>query len=432
MNINREKLRRHLSDFNKDVADGKRNAGDYSEIFDKNIAQNKVSLTLEKRAVLLFDGAVNPEKLKVPLTPYVLIKNMHDKVLTTTDSMYDTDIGIAIWYSHEFALYLVQIGYNNITILAIEENESLRKRCEKHGVDLIIVDLNNETRNEMKKFDLVIGNPPFSKKVITDTETGGKSINIWDKFVKKSIELCKKGGIIALIHPAGWRDIGDPYDIWDVMTDKQIHHVNMYGLKETASMFKVTCKIDIVITENIKKYKETNIIDDYNNEKMINIDEYKFIASSNGINHLLAKKSEECVTLLRDSQYHTQNNGKRIQMNENENEAFKYPCSYTINNSGVMSKWYSNEKKGHFGIPKVIFSNGAASRCTVLDETGKYGLTQFSSGIVDSPEKLKHIKTALESSDFRTLLKEASCGGGHAYDYKIIKLLRKDFWKEFI
>ena len=91
--------------------------------------------------------------------------------------------------------------------------------------------------------------------------------------------------------------------------------------------------------------------------------------------------------------------------------------------------YYSSEKKGHFDIPKVIWSNGAASY-PVIDETGKYALTQFSYAVVDEIENLGNIKRAMESERFLHLMTYVNVG--HRYNYKVIGMMKKDFWKEFI
>ena len=117
----------------------------------------------------------------------------------------------------------------------------------------------------------------------------------------------------------------------------------------------------------------------------------------------------------------------------------EYPCSYTINNEGILTNgngenrpWYSSIKKGHFGIPKLIWSNGRITSIgSYVDDTGKYGLTQFSYAIVDTPENLPLIKKAFDSEEFRSLM--MSCAvTQNQINYKVISLFKKDFWREFI
>jgi len=81
---------------------------------------------------------------------------------------------------------------------------------------------------------------------------------------------------------------------------------------------------------------------------------------------------------------------------------------------------------------KVIWSNGRIKSIgSCIDYDGEYGLTQFAYAIVDEKDKLEYIKKAFDSKRFRKLM-ELCAVGQLTINYKIIKLFRKDFWKEFI
>ena len=45
---------------------------------------------------------------------------------------------------------------------------------------------------------------------------------------------------------------------------------------------------------------------------------------------------------------------------------------------------------------------------------------------------LENIYTAMNSKEFIELMSYAKINQDHKYNYKIIKLFKKDFWKEFI
>jgi len=110
---------------------------------------------------------------------------------------------------------------------------------------------------------------------------------------------------------------------------------------------------------------------------------------------------------------------------------FVYPCIYTIIKDGTINLWWSSVKKGHFGIPKVMWSNGQASPAT-LDIDGKYGLTQFAYAIIDDMDNLKNIELAMKSDKFIKLMKNCYMSSGNRFDRKVLSTFRKDFWKEFI
>ena len=116
--------------------------------------------------------------------------------------------------------------------------------------------------------------------------------------------------------------------------------------------------------------------------------------------------------------------------NKIKNDIFKYPCIYSINKDGSINFIYSNKIDGHFGIPKVIWSNGAGE--PIIDEEGKYGLSDFAYGIVDDKQNLQKIKDAMISEKFINLMKYSVFKQNNKYNYKIIALLEKDFYNDFI
>jgi hypothetical protein len=55
--------------------------------------------------------------------------------------------------------------------------------------------------NILMKFDAIVGNPPFQKAL----KSGKKSVDtLWAKFIQKSFDITKDGGIVSLISPDGW------------------------------------------------------------------------------------------------------------------------------------------------------------------------------------------------------------------------------------
>jgi len=142
---------------------------------------------------------------------------------------------------------------------------------------------------------------------------------------------------------------------------------------------------------------------------------------------VLALNDEETVQILHDySSYET----RKKWVSKTKSKEYKYPCCYTITIKDGMKFYYSSQKKEHFGISKVIWSNGLGTY-PIIDKDGEYGLTQFSYAIVDNKENLNKIKTSLENKRFIKLMEYVKFTN-NKYNYKIISLFKKDFWKEFI
>jgi hypothetical protein len=145
---------------------------------------------------------------------------------------------------------------------------------------------------------------------------------------------------------------------------------------------------------------------------------------------LMPKKGEEKVNVLRSCKYHTQ----KDYVSKEQTEEFKYPVVYvTYKDGSVNSRYSSTKEHGHFGIPKVIFSNGIS--CPLVDGDGEYAITEFAYAIIDEPKNLPFIQKAMLHPDFMKLMSfsDGMTGvGRHRYNYKAIALFRKDFWKEFL
>ncbi len=59
-------------------------------------------------------------------------------------------------------------------------------------------------------------------------------------------------------------------------------------------------------------------------------------------------------------------------------------------------------------------------------------MSEFSSAIVDNKKNLKKIKNAMISERFINLMKYLVFKENHTYNYKIIALFKKDFYKYFL
>jgi hypothetical protein len=277
---------------------------------------------------------------------------------------------------------------------------------------------------DMKEFDVVLGNWPYEKKV------GPKKTQaIWDKFTELFLTKVKTKYLMP-IHPDGWRSVkGDFKYVQRMLLDRKLVYLETHNESDGLKTFGKSTTYDWFIVENI--FDNTNITtikDSDGNIHKIDLNNVEFIP-----NGLFEKFTDlftdgERVNVLYDrSSYGTD----KKNMNQEKTDTHIYPCVYTTTKDGTINLWYSStNQKGHFGVPKVIWSNGAAST-PILDLEGKYGLTQFSYGIIDTPKNLEKIFEAIQTNEFIELMKYSD-GKIHKYNYKVIAEFKKDFWKEFI
>jgi hypothetical protein len=279
------------------------------------------------------------------------------------------------------------------------------------------------------KFDVIVGNSPYQKQVGPN-----KTEAIWDKFVFKSLEYLKKDGYLALIHPSGWRNVSGRFlEVKNILLSKQIEYLEIHNEKDGLRTFGAETRYDWYILKNVDRTKnyKTNVRFEDGSKQPLDLTEMSFIPnhSYDKLVKLIAKPGEQKVEMINNSAYHTQ---RSYIKNEKINE-FKYPVVYTVNSENKPIFYYSNtNKNGHFGIPKVIWSNGRISSIgSYIDFKGKVGLTQFAYAIVDAPENLPSIKKAFDCIELRNLM-EASAVGLLTVNQKVLSLFRKDFWKDFL
>ncbi|MHA1221653.1 MAG: N-6 DNA methylase [Candidatus Heimdallarchaeaceae archaeon] len=143
----------------------------------------------------------------------------HEKIITCNLYGYDINPFAVMLSAANLALKNIDVSTNDINVF---EHDSLRfevvqyfSGLKKQDIDTKNEKLNNQTiSNHLKKFDIIIGNPPYftiKKKNVQDfyvkvfspyEEIMGKgSINVVSLFIVKFLELLKIGGILGFVVP---------------------------------------------------------------------------------------------------------------------------------------------------------------------------------------------------------------------------------------
>lgn len=271
-------------------------------------------------------------------------------------------------------------------------------------------------------FNAVIGNPPYNG----NSGNKGKGHTLWNKFVNISINIwIKKNGYLVYVHPSSWRQINNK--ILEIFKKKQLHYLEIHNVEDGIKTFKCSTRYDWYILENKNKYKNTTIKDEEGKINVINLDDWSFIPN------MMFKKIQKIIENNNnhlDINYYRSNYGAdKNWVSKIKNREFKYPVVYTINKLNKLSLRYSNtNEKGMFGKSKFIFSNGAGFYC---DKNGDYGLTQWAYCIYDNEEILHNIEKAFRNSNFKKIILSIKLDSSN-YNIPVMKLFKKDFWKEFI
>jgi superfamily II DNA or RNA helicase len=285
------------------------------------------------------------------------------------------------------------------------------------------------------KFDVIVGNPPYQMKRGDSDAT----IAIWDRFVLESFQLLKSGGYLAMIHPSGWRNASGRFtETRDLLLSRHMEYLEIHSERDGVDLFGVSTRYDWYVLKNIETSSNiTTVKFEDNNVENVNLNELPFVPnhSYNRIKNLIATSEEEPIEILHSySAYFTR--GKAQQSKNHvqwtQSNTNKYPVIYHVNKDESLSiAWSSDNTKGHYGVPKLVWIPNAQGTGYYLDLKGKYALSNFAMGIVDTPSNLKKIYKVFHSQEFRKLMSATFITFG-GIDKRTLSTFRKDFWKDFL
>ncbi|RKZ95839.1 MAG: hypothetical protein DRQ40_02665 [Gammaproteobacteria bacterium] len=286
----------------------------------------------------------------------------------------------------------------------------------------------------LKNPDVILGNPPYSKK------TKDKFVILWTLITNLAIDMLNDGGILNFIHPKGWRGGGDTTKklYRKMAVDNQMWYIEMHDIDDGKRMFNAATDFDLYVMEKtlpnfdgVPTLKvDTQIVDYEKQPHIIPAQDRNYIVSSafDMVENLLAKPNEEKIHLIHKRSMY--GSDKKHVQKEMDNE-YKYPLVDTITQEEPKLRFTNDNTKGFFGSPKVIVNYGHGINA-FIDETGDYGVTQFSFAILDDKKNFDNIKKAIESDAFKHL---ATCICGSSMkdiNLTVMRDFRKDFWKMFI
>jgi len=298
---------------------------------------------------------------------------------------------------------------------------------DKHMKEVWIID----------KFDLIIQNPPYQNQKETiknSTSKNPKTQPLWHLFTKKSINILKEGGYMVMVHPGGWRDLKGVFkETQNNLKEKKILELHMFSFKSGLEMFGAKTNFDYYILKNEENNDcITEIHCENGSIEKLNLLDLDYIPGENisMINSLFAKDEQDRINFICNSTYHTQQGQKKGFISKVKIDDFKIPIVYMVSYKNIPTFTYSKINRGHVGLTKVIWAQGSSG--VIVDKNGEYGMSEFSAAIVDDIENLEKIKKALESEKFIKGVMLFKNGLGHKYNNKVISMLKKDFWREFI
>ena len=417
-----------------------------------------------KELLELIDSCLKPKKLEKDqfgevFTPMYLINEMLDNL----DKSYIKEHGKSIFTEPSFKWFDPASGMGNFPIavylklmeglkLQISNDEDRQKHIienmlymselNKKNVFIThqIFNMNNQYKlnlNEgnslelntenvwgIKKFDVVMGNPPYNKSKDGTLKGGYGGRSLWDLFVVKSLnDWVNENSYLVFIHPPSWRK--PEHYLWEVLGKKQLLHLKTYSKKEGNKIFGCSTLVDYYVLKNTNIYKETIIDGQDGKTYSIDLNDWNFLPSGafDNIRQILGKNE----VLYSRTIYGTDKKNITKLKTENNN----LPVVHNMTKKDGLGFVYSCEDKGHFGVSKVILSFGEF-QYPYNDFNGEYGMSQICYGLkINSKEEGDKIVEAINSIKFKEILKYTKWSTFQT-DWRMFKEFKPDFWKLFI
>lgn len=272
-------------------------------------------------------------------------------------------------------------------------------------------------------FDVVIANPPYND----DTGNKGTGHNIWKNFVEVGLDKwVKPGGYLLYVNPSVWRQLDHP--LLKKIMENQLVYLEIHNFDDGQKTFKCSTRYDWYLLRKTPYAQSTIIKDEEGVVQTVDLRKWSFIPNMrfSDIESLCATESEPSVDIIHsESDYEV----RRKWMSKVKTDTHIHPVVLSIKKEGELALSWSNiTSKGHYGIPKFIFTNGAGF-CS--DIKGEYGISQWGSGIVDTPENIPLIDRVFRNSKFVQIKKAIQVDSSN-YNIKIMRLFKKDFWRKFL
>jgi len=271
--------------------------------------------------------------------------------------------------------------------------------------------------------DIIIGNPPFQVEKNESYEGSSGHRTLWDKFVKKSLEIIKLNGYLAFITPANWRR--PESDLYELMAkENQLLFLHIYGKNAAKELFGIQSRFDNYLIQKLAPTNvRTKIIDELGSEIQEDVGTWPFLPNYEyaAIRSMLSKTNG--IQIIFDSSFYDAR-----KLKSKETTKYKYPVIHTITQNGLGIKYADQVNKDQIGVKKVIL-NFNERQYPYNDFQGKYGMSQLSFGIPISSKKEgeKWIKF-INSDRFKAVLK-ATKWNAFQTDYRMFHHFDRNIYK---
>jgi hypothetical protein len=282
----------------------------------------------------------------------------------------------------ENMIYYAEINQKNVFIYKqIFDVKNEFKLNVYHG-DTLILDI--EDYFKIKKFDIIVGNPPYNSGGIrshTGKRLGEKNITLWPKFVELVFSCSVKNGYLVFITPLSWLKLS--HSCHQLLCKKQVKWLELWDNSKSKSEINADIPISQYCLKNVNnmKKKKTTIKIISTRGKISKIDkvylnpDYSIPLAYHTIFEKIRVFLEENPEFKIDVKTKTvKSEGKQTKiLKKIERKDLWGIDTYRLKDGYFVKKM--KEKHPDMNKPKLIIANKCSFAGCLIDKKGKLGLT---------------------------------------------------------
>jgi len=339
----------------------------------------------------------------------------------------------------EKMLYMVELNPNNVRLMRKIFGGGTYKLNIIRG-DFLCDATQDKMRKEwgVDKYDLVMGNPPFSKPVSRKSSTTSTG-KIWQDFIEKPLStLLRDGGYLVMIHPPSWRQTiaekGGRSEVYKKMREKQMITLTMLAQSEGKRYFNVPLELDWYVLKNSKGSKKCKVVDIEGIEHRISLHKVPFLPSHSwqSICKLIQITKHNHHLLYDGSSFES----RKSYVISTKTSSFDIPIVHIIKANEVVYLWTNKDSRDKYGkqllVPKIIITKSAGNKIedVVVDIKGQLLMSQnaFALKIHDVNDAQK-MKTFVKSKEFHKMI-SATKGSSMFIDHRMFSYFVANFWDQ--
>lgn len=374
----------------------------------KSLSSDKEGIEGFKKRYEVINKKMDMKKLSesIVFDPLELTKEICEKI---KDPLKKAERIMIIEKNGSFTYSILNhIGFENakrLTLIVLEplSNEIIKYIFSKNKElpEIIFIKDINEIQN-MPKFDIIVGNPPYQGKKLGGGAGSGNAI--WQKFVESCFSILKNQGYLCFIHPIDWRvSIGKKkiQKAQNILMENQLIY-----LKLATTPFKgIGAMVDWYVLEKREKYKETEI-DFIDSKEKFFLDKDKFPLYS--YNNENVKNILKKVLTVKDNGLISRKSFGGLRVYDESKPKGKYKQAH---GSGFTKNEWKYSEYPHIDQFKTKVIMSAVRKLRPIYDKGEIGIGDHVHYILVNNEKEANFLISILNSKLGTFLQKIFCTG---------------------